>query len=238
MTAQPKQPNSRTYTLATLLALTATLLPALAQTRWATEGTGRKGMTEVYGIVQYLHSENIDFNGPSGSIDTKMDDTGLGGFGFAFHFNDSLSIHGDFMFGPATFSSTVPLLGVGVGSNTAFIQQDGFLQTGRFNLDYNIINRRFTPFVTGGLGYQFTEIELENINNFTYWNPWYGWTSAQGHPYAWQADFTWNAGAGLRWNITDHLMVKATGGATWLEYDNSHGVTTQLEAIFAIGYSW
>jgi opacity protein-like surface antigen len=232
MTSQPEQPNSRKYTLATLLALTATLLPALAQIPMATEGMTRKGMTEVYGIGQYLNSENINFNGPfGGSIDTKMDDTGLGGFGVAFHFNDFFSIHGDFMFGPATFSANVPLLAGG----TTFLKQDAFLQTGRFNLDYNIINRRLTPFVTGGIGYQYTEIEFQNVN-FTYWDPWYGWTS--GHPYAWQTDFTWNAGAGLRWNITDHLMVKATGGATWLEYGGSHGVTTQLEAIFAIGWTW
>ena len=36
-------------------------------------------------------------------------------------------------------------------------------QTGRFNLDYNIINRRITPFVTAGIGYQYLEADLENL---------------------------------------------------------------------------
>ena len=30
-------------------------------------------------------------------------------------------------------------------------------------------------------------------------------------------------------------FVKATGGATWLEYSGAHGITTQIEGIFAIG---
>jgi hypothetical protein len=29
----------------------------------------------------------------------------------------------------------------------------------------------------------------------------------------WQIDFTWNVGAGFRWNITDQLFIKATVGA-------------------------
>ena len=234
MTAQPKQSNSGKYTLATLLALTATLLPALAQIPMATEGMTRKGMTEVYGIGQYLNSENINFNGPfGGSIDTKMDDTGLGGFGIAFHFSDFFSVHGDFMFGSATFSGTVPLETGG----TTYVSQGAFLQTGRFNLDYNMINRRLTPVITGGIGYQYIETELNSLPpvNTCWWDPWWGWYCDTAHHYAWQTDFTWNAGAGIRWNITDNLFVKVTGGATWLEYSGAHGVTTQIEGIFAIG---
>jgi opacity protein-like surface antigen len=202
----------------------------------ATQYFNRVPRTEVYGIGQYLHSDDINFDSPLGGVKTKMDDTGLGGFGVLFHFNEFFSFHADFMFGGATFHADAPV----VGGGTIPISQDAFLQTGRFNIDYNIINRRLTPFVTAGLGYQYLETELDNLPpvNVTYWDPWFGYVTTTEHIHAWETDFTWNVGVGLRWNITDNLVVKAMGGATWLEYDNSSGITTQLEGVFSIGWSF
>jgi opacity protein-like surface antigen len=224
------------HAITTCFVLTTTLLPATAQIPWATQGISRQGRTEVYGIGQYLHSDDINFNGPFGTVKTKMDDTGLGGFGIAYHFTDFISVHGDFMFGGATFSANLPLENGG----TTFVSQDAFIQTGRFNVDYNIINRRLTPFVTAGIGYQYTETELTQLPAVSYcwWDPWWGWICETSHPYAYQTDFTWNAGGGLRWDITDSLVVKAMVGATWLEYSGAHGITTQLEGIFSIGWSF
>lgn len=221
------------HRLATLLTLAGMLLPATAQIPIAFERFERTAKTEVYGLGQYLHSDDITFNGPTGDVKTKMNDTGLGGFGVAYHFNDFLSIHGDFMFGGATFKADVPTRYDG----TFAARQDAFLQTGRFNITYNMINRRITPFLTAGIGYQYAEVELENAppTGDWWWDPWYGWVYYYDHPHAWETDFTWNAGAGFRWNITDNLFIKATFGATWLEYQNSHGITTQLEGIFGIG---
>ena len=211
-------------------------LPALAQIPMATEGISRQGRMEFYGIGQYLNSEDIDFHGPLGTIKTKMDDTGLGGFGVAYHFNDFFSVRGDFMFGGATFSGET----IDGNGGPFHFKEDTFIQTGRFNVDWNIINRRLTPFVTAGIGYQYTEAELEHLPPYggIYWDPWYGWVSYYEHPHAWRTDFTWNAGAGVRWTVTEHLFVKAMAGATWLEYSGSHGITTQLEGIFAIGATW
>jgi opacity protein-like surface antigen len=224
------------YAVTTLLALAAGLLPSVAQIPWVTEPFSRQQKTEVYGIGQYLHSDDINFNGPTGEVKTKMDDTGLGGFGFAWHFSDFFSIHTDFMFGSATFSGEAPFA---VGPGTRHFSQDAFIQTGRFNVDYNIINRRLTPYLTAGIGYQYLDVELENTYGTTcWWDPWYGYVCYSGHYHAWETDFTWNAGAGIRWNITDNLFVKAEGGATWLEYSSAHGITTQIEARFAIGWTF
>lgn len=236
MQYHPKKLNPKPA-LAVLLGLSA-LLPTLAQSPF--EYFERRDKTEVYGIGQYLHSEDVTFNGPTGDVKLKMDDTGLGGFGVAFHFNDFISIHGDFMFGSATWNGDVPL---GAGANpipiggTTHIKQDTFIQSGRFNVDYNIINRRITPFITAGIGYQYIEAELSNLPPIGgwYWDPWFGWVYYSDHPHAWQTDFTWNAGAGIRWNILDNLFIRVTASANWLEYSGSHGVTTQIEGIFAIG---
>ena len=205
-------------------------LAASAQLPMAWEFFDRTSKTEVYGIGEYLHSEGIGYNGPFGPVNIKMDDTGLGGFGMAYHFNQFLSVHADFMFGSATFSGDLPLATGG----TFHESQDTFLQTGRFNLDYNIINRRITPFVTAGIGYQYMEAELENAPPVSYWYPGWGWQ--YGHTQVWETDFTWNVGGGIRWNITDNFFIKATVGAQWLEYSGANGITTQIEGMFAIGW--
>ena len=237
MTPQEPKGRSAKLTLAALLISTVAILPATGQIPNVTEGFSRQGHTEVYGIGQYLHSDDIKFDGPFGKVPVKMDDTGLGGFGVAFHFNDYISIHGDFMFGNATFSGNFP--GENSGQNT-FVKQDAFIQTGRFNVDYNIINRRLTPFITAGIGYQYLETELHNLPEVGYcwWDPWWGYICDVSHPYASQTDFTWNAGAGVRWNVTDNILVKAMVGGNWLEYSGAHGITTQIEGVFSIGWSF
>ncbi len=209
---------------------------ASAQIPWATEPLNRTRMTEFYGIGQYLHSDDIEFNSPFGNAKTHMDDTGLGGFGFAIHLNPFISLRSDFMFGNATFNSTLPIETGG----TIKYQQDAFLQTGRFNIDYNMINRRLTPILTAGIGYQYLETELKNVPPITvcWWDPWWGVVCGTGEAVAWETDFTWNAGAGFRWNITDNFFIKAIGGANWLEYSGAKGITTQLEGIFCIGWSF
>ena len=114
------------------------------------------------------------------------------------------------------------------------------IHTGHFNIEYNMINRRISPILTAGIGYQYLETELKNVppTSYCWWDPWWGWICETSHPYASETDFTWNAGAGVRWNITDNLFVKALFGANWLEYANSKGITTQLEGIFSIGWTF
>jgi opacity protein-like surface antigen len=198
------------------LMLAGFVLSTQAQIASVTEPYQRAQNTEVYGIGQFLSSSDINATSPGGSnVKIKMADTGLGGFGLAYHFSDHFSVRGDFMFGSATFEGNEPIQGGG----TLNVKQNAFIQTGRLNLDYNIINRRITPFVTAGIGYQYLETTLQNASPVTgcYWNPWWGWVCYQTKPSAWETDFAWNAGAGLRWNINDNLFVKATAGATGSE---------------------
>lgn len=205
--------------LAAGLLLAASLSSASAQIPWATEVFSRQNKMDIYGVGQYLHQGDSTFPGPFGGTPTlKLEDTGLGGAGFAFHFNDFFAFHTDFMLGPATLRAENP----GGGSST--FGENAFLQSGRFNIDYNIINRRLTPFITAGIGYQYLQVE-QDVSGYYYYE----------HNYYSQANFTWNAGAGIRWNITDNLFVKLTGGAQWLEYHDAHNVITQIEGFLAIG---
>jgi opacity protein-like surface antigen len=207
-----------------------------AQIPMATEPFERAMRSELYGVGQYLHSDSITFEGPLGDFEMEMDDTGLGGFGFGYHFNSFISLRGEFMFGGSAFRGEIPT----EGGTLVSVEQDTFIQTGRVNVDYNIINRRLTPFLTAGIGYQYLETELSHLPpvEYCWWDPWWGWICTSGEPVAVEMDFTWNAGAGVRWDITDNLFVKVVGGANWVLYDDAKDISTQLEAAFTLGWSF
>jgi len=219
-----------TQTLGCGLLLGASLLCTHAQIPLATEAFSRQNKFEVYGLGQYLHSYDTSFPGGYGETMTmKIDDTGLGGLGFAYHFNDFLSVRADFMFGPATIHT------LGSDGTELSPSQSAFLQTGRFNLDYNMINRRLTPVLTAGIGYQYLEIETDQ----TYAVPGpYGWYYVTGSDYYYETDFTWNVGAGFRWNVTDNFFVKVMAGAQWLQYSGAQNISTQLEAFLVLGWTF
>lgn len=212
------------------MALGACLVSVQAQIPAATEYFSRQNKFEVYGIGQYLHQGDTTFSGPYGNngiTKLTLEDTGLGGFGAAFHFNDFLAIHGDFLIGPATFRAEAP------NGQTFSLGENGFIQSGRVNLDYNIINRRLTPFITAGIGYQYLQVEQNN-----YYYPHYYYYDYYYDNYYSETDFTWNVGAGIRWNITDNVFIKLTGGAQWLKYQDADNVTTQIEGFFAVGWTF
>jgi opacity protein-like surface antigen len=187
---------------------------ARAAIPYATDRFLRHDKFEAYGIGEYLHQDDISFPG----VKVKMNDTGLGGIGMAWHFSDYFSAHADFLMGPATFHGQP-------NSGTPYdIGEGALLQPTRFNLDYNIINRRLTPYLTAGLGYQYFEIDQSyHSGNYYYYN------------YYSEFDFSWNVGAGIRWNITDNLFIKAAGQVQWVLYQDAQNPTAQIGASFAIG---
>ncbi len=208
--------------LISLACTTAGLLSAEGQIPYATEEFSRQNKFDVYGTGQYLHQTDAEFS----RTKLHLGDTGLGGVGMAFHFNDFLAVHGDFMLGPANFTVHQP-------DGTSYeLGHDGLVQSGRFNIDYNIINRRLTPFITAGIGYQYMQVD-QNFGPY-YGGHYYYYHDYYDHYYS-EVDFTWNVGAGIRWNITDNLFIKLTGGAQWLQYEDADNISTQLEAFFAIG---
>jgi opacity protein-like surface antigen len=105
--------------------------------------------------------------------------------------------------------------------NTDFVfgSQDAYVETGtskatesanvflwNVNVDYNILAEPLTPLVSGGLGYAIY--------------------SGEGDATC----FTFNIGAGGRWDISDNIFIKALYRMTWFETDDQNGI------YFGVGY--
>ena len=205
----------RPYSLLSGMLLAVCISTSQAQIPMATEYFPRQNKFEVYGIGEYLHqTDAAEFNG---GVKLRLDDTGMGGVGFAYHFNNFVSAHADFLFGPATFRVEDPIIGNYV------LGHDSYISSGKFNIDYNIINRRLTPFITAGIGYQYMYTSYDNYYYYSYYD---------------ETDFTWNVAGGIRWNITDNFFIKVYGGAQWLTYQDANNITTQIEASFALGWTF
>jgi opacity protein-like surface antigen len=81
------------------------------------------------------------------------------------------------------------------------------------NLDYNILKDRLTPLVSAGIGFF-------NLNSFG----------------ASETDFSYKLGAGLRWDVTDNLSLKAMYNCTWTTMEDTDSAL-QLDGFsFGIAY--
>jgi len=189
----------------------------------------RAGRWEFFGTGVYRSEGPTTFRTDSGDVKVHVENSGMGGFGAAYNFTDQLALRFDTRFGDTVSRGT----GLQTGGHS-----DVFLNDGRVNLEWNVLRSRVTPFVTGGIGFQYVEIELQNVDPVPvcYWDPWYGYYCGYSKPVFTETDFAWNVGAGLRWDVTDHLVLRAALDAGWVDYQHSKSVTGLLNGVFTIGW--
>lgn len=78
------------------------------------------------------------------------------------------------------------------------------------NVDYNILAEPLTPLVSGGLGYAVYSGDEDSVGT----------------------SFTFNIGAGGRWDISENVFIKATYRMTWIETDDQNGIYLGVGYMF------
>jgi hypothetical protein len=86
------------------------------------------------------------------------------------------------------------------------------LYVGNVSLDWNILGTPLTPVISGGAGVGW----FANAQSGAYFDP--------------------NIGAGLRWDVSDHVLIKAMARATWW-YSSEHR-DLGVGILLAIGYKF
>lgn len=86
-----------------------------------------------------------------------------------------------------------------------------------FNLDVNILKSRFTPMVSGGIGF------IRFTGGFN------------GGAFD-ETDFSYNLGWGFRWDVTNHFLIKAIYRATWTKLEDSDESILLDGISLGIGY--
>jgi opacity protein-like surface antigen len=137
------------------------------------------------------------FNGDevtSLGVRAKIDDTTLYGFGIGYALDDNFNLNTDVLFSSADFFKAT--------SGDATSSSNSDLLIWEFNLDYYALAKPLTPMLTGGIG-------LAYLNG-----------SGLGLDFN-ETDVTYNFGAGIRWDATKNIFVKALYRWTWLDADHT-----------------
>lgn len=181
----------------------------LEQEQPVAKAWSRAGKLEIYGLVQFMGGDTA--RGEQG-VTVELDDTVAGGFGGGYNFSDYLNLNSTLWFSSADYkeseSGTIP-----GGWYSLEVTGDASLFGWDVNLDYNILKSRLTPMATVGIG-------LINVSPS-------GFQS--------ETEFSYNLGAGLRWDATDHLLVKVLYKPTWTDLE--HTSTFQFDGVsVSIGF--
>ena len=154
------------YLSAALIVLSALSFTA-GSARAEIPGSDRAETWEFYIPLRYVSSMVI--SAPGGSSVDINGDVGWG-FGFARNFSERLSLGFDMSFGDTSYDARIiddsgnPPLTVGGTLET---------NTGSFNLQYNMIERTFTPFVNVGAGWTYLDSNIPNgpPQGSCWWHP-------------------------------------------------------------------
>jgi opacity protein-like surface antigen len=194
-------PSNR-KTAASLLALG---LLSCGTAALAADSFGRTGKVELSGGGQYLFGDRVTIPGYGVRLD--IDNTFLGGIGVTYHFNDHLALGFDFGLG---------LTDVVSRGNEYLLNQDTVVVSGMVNLEYNVLSTPLTPMIQAGVGFMNWSDTVPEYQE-------YGcgiFTEGCSSTYS-ETNFSWKIGAGLRWDITDHFVMKLVGGVAWSELNGS-----------------
>lgn len=196
---------------------------------------------EFYLFGQYFHADPgliqnvtlpVSFNPPvyaTGDLKFKMDDTALWGMGFGYNINSHFAVRAEFSWGYPDYEASF---------NNDVLRGESFVQEGRFNVDYHIIDGPVTPYVSGGLGYFYmdTGIPTGPPNYEIWWDYWWGNVVTVYQPTFTETFFTLNAAVGLRWDVNESIFMKAEGSAEWIEMSGDW--IQSIRATLAVGFKF
>jgi opacity protein-like surface antigen len=171
----------------------------------------RSGKSEIYGMIQTMSGNTSDFSSSTYTIENsgEFDDSTVFGFGIGSNFTDHWNVNMDLLFGSSDFTRIRQRPGY---SSTSVGDCDLFFWD--INVEYNVFADRLTPLVTGGIG--LANFSIGSLISET--------------------DFTYNLGAGGRWDITDNIFVKALYRITWTELEDAKSNVDFDGICLSVGY--
>lgn len=92
--------------------------------------------------------------------------------------------------------------------------------TPRAWLNFNLVEGPLTPFVNGGIGWSFIDTNIPNsrVEVGCWWDPWWGYICTPYQSTKSIDDFTYQLGAGVRWDISAGYTMRFAYEKHWLDY--------------------
>ena len=199
----------------TLLPLIVLMLaaapPVLAQ--------DRTGSWEFIFDVNYQDGYDIDFDGGS-SVNTDSD-WGFG-VGAAYHFSNRLQVQMMLDWLNADYDATI--MSGDVPPDPAFTVSGEYESfTPRVNVLYSFMDGDITPYVSAGIGWSFIDTNVPQGPPQTgcWWDPWWGYICTTYQNTRDTDEFAYQAGVGVRWDVTSGLTLKLGYDKEWIDLGNA-----------------
>lgn len=171
----------------------------------------RAGRWETALEVRYQSYETMHF---TSDITLDPGDSWGAGFSLGYNFDQNLNLSFEVVGDTADYRGTVD-----TGTNTTGVI-DGSLDnsSGQLNLTYNWFDTAFTPFMSGGIGWN--SIDSHIIKSYAgsecWYHPWYGYVCNDYYNTYKDTMFSYNVAVGARWDISDNFFVRGSVGKQWL----------------------
>jgi len=207
--------------LGALLITVSVLLPAAMHAQVNTSvntSAARWGLSEFYIGGTYIGEGSTSLDYAPVKLDFE-DDWGftLGG---GYHLNNHLFVGGDLLFANSTFNGT--------SSEDDSKLRQSMRQWGiTAGFEYNLLEGPLTPYISAGLGFTYLETDVPNADPEYVCIPdyYWGWWCYWAYPVYSDWFFTYYAGVGLRWDISDRSVIRFSYKSNWIDVS---GVTSQL----------
>ena len=203
--------------------------------RLKTPYQGRKGRYEI--TLQPRYAAGKDIDGTGGSKIALDPGWGLGA-GFGYNLTDRFALHLDGSWTRANYQATISTTDTGgnpAGSTTA----GGTLDTATvaLNASYYILDGPLTPFLLGGIGWTFVDSNIPSgpPQGVCWYDPWYGYVCTSYRNTYTRNYFSYNLGAGVRWDPIPGFFLRGAVGLQWVDLGEP-GTTDFLGGRLDVGY--
>jgi len=130
--------------------------------------------------------------------------------GAGYNFTDNANLNMDLLIGSTDFVFRYGSSSFSVDTTVSMIN---------VNFDFNILKTRLSPVITGGIG------SIHFIGE-------------EGSFSSEETDFSYNIGAGIRWDVGEHFLLKAIYRATWTNMEDTDDAFLLDNFTLAMGYRY
>lgn len=170
------------------------------------------------GTLQLIGSSSESSSGENGAAIDFDSDTGWA-LGITYNFNQRLAVGFDASFLSPKYSAVVvPDSGPAV---TVDHKADVF--NGALNGTWNLLPGNFTPYLQLGVGWTYVDSNVVDGLPSTgcWWDPWWGYVCANFYDTYDDNRFSWNGGAGLRFEFQNDFFLKASYNKVFIDGGNN-----------------
>ena len=177
----------------------------------------RDGRWEGSVILAYQTGEDQSYEGGS---ELNVDSTMGWGLSFAWNMTDKWNFSYRYLSTSPDYQELV--VPEDETEDTRIIEHEMSKSTHQFNVTYNFSRKAFTPFVVAGIGWTKLDSNVPSAPPGVgcWWDPWWGYICFADWKTYDTSQFTYNLGAGFRWDINNMMFTKASYVREFLDSDS------------------